>query len=159
MKVLASSIVNKYGTRDPYKLCKLNDILIIQEPLGNIQGYYNNVDGQKFIHVNDKLPEYYQSYVIAHMLYRVFTNPEEMLFLKRKTAKHFTESERLANAFALNLAFPKRVAEIKTNNFLYLCGLSDNDIEDLFNRLYRVWDPKHTMNRDDLFRFVIDSLY
>lgn len=158
MKLLASNIIEKYGTNNPYELCKLAGVLIVQEPLGNIHGYYNKVGGQKFIHVNDKLPEYFQGYVVAHMLYRVFTNPDEMLFLKRKSSQSFTEAESRANAFALNLSRYNDESDLDVHEFLYMCGLSERDTDDLFVRLYRAWDPKKTMNRDALFKYVISQM-
>lgn len=155
MKVLASEVIKKYQTRDPFAIAKKSSALIIREPLGNIYGYYDNTSGQKFIHLNDSLPEYYQGYVAAHMLYRVFTNPSEMLFLKEKRAALFTESEKEANKFANNLLIADEDINMPIQEFFVKHGLNDNDIEDLEARLYRIWDPEKNMPFEELFWHVI----
>lgn len=155
MKVLASEIIKKYQTRDPFAIAKKGGVLIIKEPLGNICGYYDNASGQKFIHLNDSLPEYYQDYVAARMLYRVFTNPDEMLFLKEKRAALFTELEKEANKFANNLLIADEDINMPIQEFFIKYGLNDNDIGDLETRLYRIWNPEKNMPFKELFWHVI----
>ena len=76
--------MEKHNTRNPYEIARKEGITVVIEELGNVFGYYNQAVGQKFIHVNEDLSSYFQSYVIAHMLYAAFTNNEGMQFLKKK---------------------------------------------------------------------------
>lgn len=156
MKLLASSVKAKYGTSDPFDIARKCSITIIVEPLGNVQGYYNNAFGKKFIHLNEDLPEYYQRYVVAHLLYRAFTSPEEMLFLKSKTATRFTESEAEANRFAVNLMISDEdLTYLSADEIMSKYGLSNADKEELYERLYNLWDENRKMTREELFRHVI----
>lgn len=74
----------KFNSNDPYQIAKDNEIVIVSEPLANIHGYYNNVSGQKFIHVSETIPKYFRRFVVAHLLYGASNNPEEMMFLYEK---------------------------------------------------------------------------
>ena len=85
MKNLAKEVMEKHNTRNPYEIARKEGITVVIEELGNVFGYYNQAVGQKFIHVNEDLSSYFQSYVIAHMLYAAFTNNEGMQFLKKKS--------------------------------------------------------------------------
>lgn len=70
-------------SKDPYIIAKENNILIVAEPLAKIGGYYNKVMNQKFIHINDGLPEHFQKYIVAFLLRSALHRPNEMLFLTR----------------------------------------------------------------------------
>ena len=156
MKILASNIIAKYKTRDPFEIAKQNNIFIINEPLGNIYGYYENQLGQKFIHLNNTLPMYYQKYVVAHLLYRVFTNPNEMLFLKKKRGLKFTDSEVEANKFAVHLTFDEE--EFNSYNsldeYFKSLNMSDEDVKDLFKRFNRVWEFGEVPSKENLLTVI-----
>ena len=144
MNVLASNVITKHKTRDPYKIAKQNGIMIIAEPLGKVCGYYNSINNKNFIHINESLPAYYRRYVVAHMLYRFFTNPADMLFLKEKTGLHFTDHEKRANAFAVNLLFDEQKVEQFENLDEYFAyhGLDSAAVQDLFARFEHILNSK-----------------
>lgn len=152
MKILASNIIAKYNTRDPFEIAKQNDIFIISEPLGNIYGYYENQLEQKFIHVNDDLPAYYKKYVVAHLLYRFFTKPHEMLFLKKKRGLNFTQFEIEANRFAVHLTFDKEEFNRynSLDDYFKSLNMSDEDVKDLFERFDLIWKFGKEPNKENL---------
>lgn len=68
IKRRVKNLINKYGTRNPYKLCKRMKIYIIYMDLGNIKGIYKKVVTNKFIVINENLDEFCQKVVLAHEL-------------------------------------------------------------------------------------------
>ena len=55
IKQRVNRLCRKYGTRDPFELAERMNILVVREPLGSINGYYNQCYRQKFIHINEEL--------------------------------------------------------------------------------------------------------
>lgn len=62
------NLEKKYGTKNPYKLCKMLKIKILYLNLGNIKGIYKKVLTNKFIAINENLDEFCQKIVLAHEL-------------------------------------------------------------------------------------------
>lgn len=62
------NLEKKYGTRNPYKLCKRMKINILYMDLGNIKGIYKKVVTNKFIVINENLDKFCQKVVLAHEL-------------------------------------------------------------------------------------------
>ena len=143
--------MEKHHTRNPYEIARKENIIVVFEPLGNIYGYYNNAMGQKFIHINEELPEYFQRYVVAHLLYKAFTNSDEMQFLKQKISRKHTPSEIEANKFAIYLAFD--VNELEKSGFfeqlIKVYGMTDEDIIDLSNRFKGLWKDEAGENIEE----------
>lgn len=71
MKNLSNELVEKFQTRDSFEIAKGLGILVIGEPLGKIDGYYNKIEGQKIIHVNTDLPLWLQKFAVGCQLYYV----------------------------------------------------------------------------------------
>ena len=59
-------LVKKYKTRNPFEIAKNENIIVIYEELGSINGYYNKFARQKFIHINSNLSEQMQIVTCAH---------------------------------------------------------------------------------------------
>ena len=97
MKTMIKFLTKKFKTRCPYKIAKKNNILIICEPLGNIEGYYNKVNNQKFIHVNSDLSNWYKTFVVAYQLYYAI-HDVEYRFLIKENCNHKTEAHKFAVA-------------------------------------------------------------
>lgn len=152
MKNFASEIALKYKTTDALELAKKNGVIIVKEPLGNIHGYYNTVDEVKFIHINENLPERYQEYIVAHLMYAYLTDSDYM-FLKRKQGTHFTDTEAKANAFAFYFSCPKD--ELTVQDLFTVFNYSQSDVDDLLERLYRIWDKDRNLTPDELLRHVV----
>lgn len=62
------NLEKKYGTRNPYKLCKMLKINILYMDLGNIKGIYKKVITNKFIVINENLDDFCKEVVLAHEL-------------------------------------------------------------------------------------------
>ena len=82
-----------------FETAKKNNVVIVVEPLANIYAYYNKIENQKFIHVNENISEHTRKYLIAHLLYFTIHKDDDFHLL----SKDFTESEKAAAMFALEL--------------------------------------------------------
>ena len=76
MYYMSKFLIKKYSNKDLCDILKENNILVVQEPLGSIGGYYNEVNKQKYIHVNSDLSTWYSMFVIAYQLYNALNNIE-----------------------------------------------------------------------------------
>lgn len=56
-KVTPKQLISKYKTNNPQEIAQELGIIILFEPLGEINGYYNTAFRQKFIHINNTLVE------------------------------------------------------------------------------------------------------
>ena len=106
IKLRVKNLEKKYGTRDPYKLCKRLKINIIYMDLGEIKGIYKKVVTNKFIVINENLDEFCQKVVLAHELgHAVLHHSKEIQALKDYDLfpRYTNQIEIEANTFAAEL--------------------------------------------------------
>lgn len=61
------SLVQNYGTRDPFELVEKLDLFVDYEPLGdNINGYYYARGSTRFIVLNSQMPRHIQRFTLGH---------------------------------------------------------------------------------------------
>ena len=110
IKQRVNRLCRKYGTRDPFELAERMNILVVREPLGSINGYYNQCYRQKFIHINEELEEYRQKFTCAHELGHAVLHPKANTpFLRDNTLFSVSRLARGANCFAAELLCPDEV--------------------------------------------------
>lgn len=105
-KIKGKEFRKKYGTRDPYKLCKRLKINIIYMDLGEIKGIYKKVVTNKFIVINENLDKFCQKVVLAHELgHAILHHSKEIQALKDYDLfpKYSNQIEIEANTFAAEL--------------------------------------------------------
>lgn len=106
IKRRVKNLIDKYGTRNPYKLCKRMKINIIYMDLGNIKGIYKKVVTNKFIVINENLDEFCQKVVLAHELgHAILHHSKEIQALKDYDLfpQFSNQIEVEANTFAAEL--------------------------------------------------------
>ena len=106
IKLRVKNLEKKYGTRDPYKLCKRLKINIIYMDLGEIKGIYKKVVSNKFIVINENLDRFCQKVVLAHELgHAVLHHSKEIQALKDYDLfpRFSNQIEVEANTFAAEL--------------------------------------------------------
>lgn len=97
-------LVNKYGTRDPFKLAKEMNIPVLIEDLGEIYGYYNKIKRIQMIHLNSRSSERKRLYTCAHELGHAICHPDENTpQLSVDSIVSELKIEKEANYFATNL--------------------------------------------------------
>ena len=62
------NLMKKYGTKNPYTLCKILKIHIRYMDLGDVKGVYKKIVTNKFIIINENLSEFAQLIVLCHEL-------------------------------------------------------------------------------------------
>lgn len=137
MKDLATNLIEKYKTRSPHELAKEFNVIIVGEPLGEIEGYFNIVNNQKFIHVNSELATWYHPFVIAHFLYYAITDSTEFQVSVKKNEYTNDELKMLANQFAAHLTVDKEELK-KAGSFEALLakyGANPNNLTELEKRM------------------------
>ena len=103
-KVTPKQLISKYKTNNPQEIAQELGIIILFEPLGEINGYYNTAFRQKFIHINNTLVEAKQKFTIAHELGHALLHPKANTpFLRDNTLFSINKLEIEANKFAVDL--------------------------------------------------------
>ncbi|EEO36376.1 putative toxin-antitoxin system, toxin component [Fusobacterium mortiferum ATCC 9817] len=100
------NLEKKYGTRNPYKLCKIMKINILYMDLGNIKGIYKKVITNKFIVINENLDKFCQKVVLSHELgHAILHHSKEIQALKDYDLfpQFSNQIEVEANTFAAEL--------------------------------------------------------
>lgn len=104
MKKVISDLIKEHKTRNPFEIADNLGIIVLFEPLGSINGYYNTAFRQKFIHINCDLPTYKRNFTAAHELGHAILHPKSNTpFMKEMTYLSVDKLEIEANKFAVNL--------------------------------------------------------
>ena len=111
IKKIVNDLVSKYKTNNPFELCKHLGIYVIEEKLGTINGYFNEVLGIQFIHINSELyHDERRNFVVAHELGHAILHPNfNYNFLKTHTLYNVEKYEKEANKFAFYLIANKEM--------------------------------------------------
>lgn len=97
-------LVECYETRNPYKIAKQMGVIIIEEDLGEVYGYYNWYKRIKFLHINSNLSEREKLVTCAHELGHAICHPNENTpALTQTNLVSEFKVEKEANYFATKL--------------------------------------------------------
>ena len=121
-------LIRRYKTKNPIDLAKSMGILVIFEPLGEINGYFNTAFRQKIIHINSTLPQHKQLFTAAHELGHAVLHPHANTpFLREKTLFSVNKLEMEANKFAVDFLISdadiKEVAHLPVNKMAAYFGI------------------------------------
>ncbi len=102
MKKFCEKIRKKYCTSDPFELARCLNIVVLFEDLGTINGYFNTVSRQRFVHINQNLNDREVRLTLAHEIGHVLLHPtSNTYFLRSKTRFSVGSFEHEANLFAV----------------------------------------------------------
>ena len=106
VRAAANALIEKYHTRDPFELAHFCGIVILEEPLGAIHGFYSRSHRQRFIHLNCALDEYCRAFTCSHELGHAVLHPAANTpFLQANTLFPVNRYEIEANRFAVQLLY------------------------------------------------------
>ena len=109
-KEVATRLMVKYGTSDPFVIAQQKDISVIYEELGSALGYYNRYKRIQFIHINNNASESFQKFICAHELgHAILHSDANTPFMKKNTFFSIDRIEIEANTFAVELLLPDKV--------------------------------------------------
>ena len=81
--IRVKKLVKKWGTRNPFSLCKYLKIDILYHELGEVKGYFKKSMGKKIIILNENLDEFSMKIVLAHELgHALLHYSKEISFMK-----------------------------------------------------------------------------
>lgn len=97
-------LVKEYGTRDPFRIAKSKGIIVIEENLENIYGYYHRLKRIQFLHINKYLSDRNKIFTCSHELGHAILHPNENTPMLRDISfNNESKIEYQANYFALQL--------------------------------------------------------
>lgn len=103
---IAESLVRKYGTRDPFRIARELNYVVIRTPMKGIRGFYQMLHRRHVIYVSSELPEPEARFVCAHEIgHAQLHRGHNRIFTDTNTyfATHRPEIE--ANRFAVQLLY------------------------------------------------------
>jgi Zn-dependent peptidase ImmA (M78 family) len=65
---VASGLIKRYDTRDPFELCKATGVEVFYADLGHLKGMYKYLKRNRFAVINENLDDYIKKLVCAHEL-------------------------------------------------------------------------------------------
>lgn len=117
-------LIKKYGTNNPFEIAHGENIIILYENLGSINGYYNKFVRQKFIHINENLNTEKQFLTCTHELGHARIHPNSNTpFFRENSYYSINKLEKQANFFSAELLI--------NENKIDKCMLSLYSIEQL----------------------------
>lgn len=107
IKRKVNNLVSRYGTRDPYKLCKNTNVLVNIGDLGNILGCYLLIKRQKCIMLNEcVIGTPLENVVLSHELGHSVMHRNNNCYFYGSTFFIKEKEELEANTFAAELLIP-----------------------------------------------------
>lgn len=129
IQIRVKKLTKKWGTNNPFQLCKYLKIDVVYEDLGNIKGYYTKCLRKKFIVINSELDFFSRKIVLAHELGHALLHHQDILFMKKLFLSHKSSLyEKEANLFAALLL---REESFFTEEYHSKCGLGYKILDDL----------------------------
>ena len=105
-KRIAESLVQKYKTRDPFRIAADRGYVVIRCSLNGIRGFYQHLKRRYVIYIHDELPEWEARFVCAHELGHIILHRgENRIFTDTNTYFQSNRQEIEANRFALDLLY------------------------------------------------------
>ncbi|MFJ7756280.1 ImmA/IrrE family metallo-endopeptidase [Peribacillus muralis] len=120
IKAKVKRLILQYGENDPFKLAKALGVRVEYENLGNIYGYYINLNDVPIIKINENLPHAKQIFTCCHELSHYVLHPDvNAPFLTNHTLFCTDTIEKEAHSFALELlySYKKTLSEGDLSNF------------------------------------------
>lgn len=107
IKKQALSLIEKFCTNDPFKLCDFLNIAVGYAELGNMRGYYYQNENGSIIMIDSRLSEHIQKFVCAHEIgHYILHDGMNRVFLSNSTLLNAAKYEREANEFSMCILFP-----------------------------------------------------
>ena len=110
IKQLAESLANKYLTRNPFEIIKDMNVILVVTPLVEIRGFYQYLQRNHIIYIDESLPSHDQMFVCAHELGHMLLHKKaNTVFMDTKTCFNTNRYEKEANKFAVELLIPNEI--------------------------------------------------
>lgn len=105
-KAIADGLARKHGTRDPFRIAREMNFIVVFAPLVEMRGFQQRVKRQRLIYINSDLNEQQQRLVCAHELaHHLIHKGMNRIFMDRNTDLVTRKYENQANHFASELIY------------------------------------------------------
>lgn len=105
-KRMADTLVQKFGTRDPFRIAQAMDFIVIRIPLCGIRGFYQFIKRCKIIYIDSELEDPEARFVCAHELgHALLHRGNNRIFMDTNTYLPVNRFEVEADRFAVDLLF------------------------------------------------------
>ncbi len=99
-----NELVKLYQTRNPFRIARELKILVLEENIDGIYGYYSKFNQIKIIHINSAMSDIEKHITCSHELGHCILHPKENTpMLSKKTLTSELKIEKEANYFATHL--------------------------------------------------------
>jgi len=112
IKGIVLSLLETYGTLNPFELCDRMNITILKSKLGNeIKGFFHRTpDGYEVIHINSSIDESEMKYICAHELGHAILHKSLSLgFFNSNSMQIINKYEIQADKFAAEILIDHEV--------------------------------------------------
>ena len=101
-----TSLVRRFGTRDPFRIASAMGISVVRVPLKGIRGFYQYVKRCRIIYLSDELSDQDARFVCAHELgHALLHRGCNRIFMDAHTHFATNRYEVEANRFAVDLLY------------------------------------------------------
>lgn len=112
IKKLADSLVKKHQSRDPFRIIKGMNVILVFAPLKEVRGFYQYFQRNNIIYIDENLPEQEQRFVCAHELgHMLLHQGVNTVFMDTRTNLKTSRYEIEADKFAIELLLANSVCE------------------------------------------------
>ncbi len=109
---LVEELVGRFHSDDPFEIAQAMNIIVLNEPLGTIRGYYGSSFRFRVIHINQDMEPWEKRFTCAHELGHAIIHPNvNTPFLRENTLFSVNKLEWEANLFAACLLCPPEILE------------------------------------------------
>lgn len=129
--IRVKNLINKWGTTNPFKICKYLKIYVTYKDLGKeTKGFYQKIKGKKVIVINSNLDSFSKKIVCAHELGHCILHSSKQVQYSREHTLLPKNSiyEEEANKFAAEL-----LIDGNETDYIYSCKINFQVLEQLKN--------------------------
>lgn len=107
VKKRANQLARKYKSRNPFKIIRGLNVILVRCPLSGIRGFYQYFQRNNIIYLDENLSDQEQRFVLAHELGHMFLHKKaNAIFMDTRTQFNTDKFELEANLFAMELLLP-----------------------------------------------------
>lgn len=131
IQTVASNLIKRYDTRNPFELCRATGVEVFFADLGSLKGMYKYLKRNRFAVINENLDDYTRTLVCAHELGHDILHRD---LAKKLCLQEFvlydmkSRPEYEANLFASEILLP--------DSEIFALAHDGFDIEQIANTLY-----------------------
>ena len=111
LKNYIARLTKRYGTTDPFSLAKELNIVVLNVPLGELQGFYMYLKKHKTVFLNSNIEDLnLRRVILAHEIGHALLHTKiNCYFMRKNTLLNTNKYELQANCFAAELLIPDSI--------------------------------------------------